>query len=37
MNKAVFSLENYRFEKVNIDFSKKTSKDVIIGHDNFIP
>lgn len=31
MNKAAFSLEQYRFEKIEIDFSKKESNDLDIG------
>ncbi|MDP4272663.1 MAG: protein-export chaperone SecB [Bacteroidota bacterium] len=31
MNKAAFTLEKYRFEKVMIDFSKKSSNDLDIG------
>lgn len=31
MNKAAFSLDNYKFEKVKIDFSKKTSNSLNIG------
>ncbi len=31
MNKAAFSLDNYRFEKVNIDFSKKISNSLDIA------
>ncbi len=31
MNKATFSLEQYRFEKIEIDFSKKESNDLEIG------
>lgn len=31
MNKAAFSLDNYRFEKVNIDFSKRTSNSLDIA------
>lgn len=34
MQKAAFSLERYRFEKVFIDFSNKTSNDLNIG---FVP
>lgn len=33
MNKAAFYLDNYRFEKVYIDFSKKTSNDLDISFD----
>lgn len=31
MNKAAFYLDKYRFEKVNIDFSKKTTNDIDIA------
>jgi preprotein translocase subunit SecB len=31
MTKAAFSLVKYRFEKINIDFSKKTSNDLNIS------
>ncbi|MCU0349271.1 MAG: protein-export chaperone SecB [Flavobacterium sp.] len=31
MNKAAFSLEKYRFDKVTIDFSNKTSNDLDIS------
>jgi preprotein translocase subunit SecB len=31
MDKAAFSLERYRFDKVNIDFSKKKSNDLEMG------
>lgn len=31
MSKAAFSLETYSFDKVNIDFSKKTSSDFEIA------
>lgn len=31
MKKAAFSLNEYRFEKVEIDFSKKTSNDLSIS------
>ncbi len=33
MNKASFSLKEYRFEKVNIDFTKKTSNELNIAFD----
>ncbi|MBE7653947.1 protein-export chaperone SecB [Tenacibaculum finnmarkense] len=33
MNKAAFYLDNYRFEKINIDFSKQTSNDIDISFD----
>ncbi|MBI9069689.1 MAG: protein-export chaperone SecB [Salinivirgaceae bacterium] len=31
MNKAAFSLEKYRFEKIDIDYSKKTSPELDIS------
>lgn len=31
MNKAIFSLEDYRFEKVFIDFTRKQSDQIEIG------
>lgn len=31
MNKAIFSLEDYRFEKVWIDFTRKQSDEIEIG------
>lgn len=33
MNKASFYLDNYIFEKINIDFSKKTTNDIDISFD----
>jgi len=31
MNKAAFFLKDYKFEKVNIDFSKKVSNEISVG------